>query len=330
MKLKKRKNLWLILAMACLYLVLFASGKMAAGPSGYTGLGDSTDLSSDDQTLVFPYYQNGDASLYTANLEDGEAKLFVKPEEGFSYIRPIFAPHSQSIAFLKKWEEEESTYQQLMYKGEGKVRSLTEKKEIVLDAAFAPDGKSLYYTSEKNHNQFGFFRINLKTGKTTTLDPREEFGFTSLHVVNNQKIFYHASSEPFKYDDQLKFVNLETDEQTPVRLESSYESEAGHGPALSYPTPSPNGDKIVFSDVASTTKNGTYRYDLFIMDSVGQNIEQLTNFQKYASSPVFFHNSARLVITLDKNFGGREPDREYWIIDQQTKDRKEIVIHMPE
>ena len=65
MKRINKKSLWFVGGMIMLYVILFSTGRMSAGPTGYTGLEDYPALSPDDQTLVFPY-------ATTANL------LFIK------------------------------------------------------------------------------------------------------------------------------------------------------------------------------------------------------------------------------------------------------------
>ncbi|MBA2176244.1 PD40 domain-containing protein [Halobacillus locisalis] len=332
MKRINKKSLWFIAGMIILYVILSSTGSMSAGPTGYTGLEDFPALSPDDETLIFPYAHNGTSSLYKMAMNGGEAERILPPDEGFSFEEPTFAPDGESFTFLKKGQVEEDVYAQLMLYEYGSARPLTEKQHNVLDTAFTPDGKSIYYTMYRNGvvKDFEFRKMNLDSGESEVVDHSVDFKFGAIDMLSDNEIFYLNISAPFEFSDQLMFADLNTGDQTPVTLEESYESQAGHGPALSHPVLSSDHERIAFADVGSTTKSGRYIYNIFVMDRNGENIEQVTNVQDYAGSPTFFHNRDRLLYTRDRNFGtSRERDLEYWIVDLENNIEKELMIDMP-
>lgn len=127
----------------------------------------------------------------------------------------------------------------------------------------------------------------------------------------------------------IKILDLQSEETKTILPESSDYSEA-QSPALSAPRLSPDGKVIAFADVASKTENGTFQYEIFTMNMDGENITQATNVDDYASNPLFFQNSQQLLITVDRNFAGRQPDYEYWIVERDGSNKKEIHIEIPE
>ncbi|TGB03744.1 TolB family protein [Halobacillus salinus] len=335
MKRINKKSLWFVGGVILVYILLASTGQMAAGPTGYSGLGFSPTLSDDDQTLIFPYTKHEQSSLYMKAMDGGEAELLLEPEEGYSYEEPVFAPNGTSFTFLKKElveDVQETARVQLMVFENGSARALTGAQHTVLEADFSPDGEWIYYTMYRDGivKQFEFHKVNLATGKGERIDHEVDFSFGSFEVLSGQKIFYKNNSEPFAFDDQLMFADLETNEQTPVVLEDSYESEAEHGPALSQPALSPDQERIAFSDVGSMN-NSTYLYNIFVMNRDGSDVEQVTDVSDFAGDPTFFHKSNRILFTRDSQFGkSREQDLEYWIVDLETENMEKVYIDMPD
>lgn len=337
MKRINNKSLWFVAGVVLLYSILATTGQMSAGPTGYTGLEFSPALSKDDKTLIFPYAHHDQSSLYKKSMESGEeAELILEPSEGYSYEEPTFAPNGESFAFLKKEMAEdvqETTFAQLMLYENGSARPLTGTEDTVLDTAFSPGGEWIYYTMYRDGvvKQFEFHKMNLASGESELIDHEVDFTFGSLDVLSDHEIFYKNHSEPFAFNDQLMFADLKTNSQTPVTLEESYESEDEHGPALSAPVLSPDHKRIAFGDVGSTTKGGTYLYNIFVMNRDGTGVEQVTDVQDYAGDPSFFHHSNRLLFVRDRQFGkSRERDLEYWMVDLESNRQEELLIDMPD
>ncbi|RWZ58657.1 hypothetical protein EQV77_06735 [Halobacillus fulvus] len=335
----QKKNLWFLVGLTALYLLLFGTTALTAEPEGYSGLEGHPSLSQDDQTLVFSYFHNGDASLYKAGL-DGKAEIIAEPEEGYSYIRPTFAPDGKTIAFIQSWDVEETPYQQLMLYKNGQVEPLLDQDRFVTEAVFSPDGTYLYYLqsdvyrnysdiAQERPHDFDVYRMNIETEKVDQITNEQGYDFSSLHVWPDGNISYRTfEGESFGGRDVLKIVNPETKESKTVTPEQGGALSADQPPIFSSPTPSPSGEKVAFSDVGSLSSKGTYQYEIFFMDPDGTNVEQVTNFHEYAGNPVFFHNDDRLLVSIDWNFAGGEPDYEYWIINGD--DRKEWVMKLPE
>ncbi|QAS52041.1 PD40 domain-containing protein [Halobacillus litoralis] len=240
------------------------------------------------------------------------------------------------MIFLREWDGEEHLYKQLMLYEDGKARSLLDKNEYVPFAEFAPDGEHLYfvknskYTETSNNrtqpNGFDIYKMNLGTEDIEQITNMNTVSISSLQVIEDgEKLMYSTSYET----SSIEILDLSTGETKTILPESTDYSKA-QSPSLSAPRLSPNGEMIAFADVASKSKNGTFQYEIFTMDTEGENISQVTNFSDYAGKPLFFQESNKLFITVDRNFAGRQPDYEYWVVERDGTNRKQVIIEIPD
>src|SRR5690625_2391740 len=102
----KMKNILFISGILIMFLLIWSVTFFAELPNGFTGYGEATAISPEDETLVFSYYHDGDASLYAVSTDGGEAALLAQPEEGESYVNPAFSPDGNMIVFIRQWQED--------------------------------------------------------------------------------------------------------------------------------------------------------------------------------------------------------------------------------
>ncbi|QKY71031.1 PD40 domain-containing protein [Lentibacillus sp. CBA3610] len=338
---RKMKNISFIGGVVFLFLLLWGAGSLADAPDGFSGFGQSTDISLDDNELVFSYYHNDDAALYTVPVSGGEAELLAKPDEGKSFLNPTFSPDGETIVFVEQWveetEEDERQYSQLrmLDKSSQTVETLMNTSDYITEAAFAPDGESLYFlkasvyqnyspiASERPHD-FDIFRMDLESGETEQITDKQAYSMSSLEVTPDGKQLMYVTNDG---QDQLVLHSLDDGTEETIVPEGDFASKA---PIISSPTISPDGTYVVFSDVAATDENNTFVYEAFRMDLDTKQAEQLTSFYEYVSDPVFLHEQEKLIVTVDKNFAGADPDYSYWQISADGEERNRVTIEMPE
>ncbi|WP_164670488.1 PD40 domain-containing protein [Virgibacillus doumboii] len=334
----KKKNSSFITGIVLLFFVLWGSSMFVEGSGGFTGFGQTTDLSGDDETLAFSYYHGDDASLYTVPVTGGTAEPLAVPEEGKSFINPKFSPDDQNVAFVKEWTEEEQRYGQLMIvdRKTGQITALTDSDGLVTDAAFSPDGQSLFFLkasvyknyssiASKRPHDYDVYHYNLKTGATEQITYKNAYHMSDLTVTPDGKQLMYRT---YRNTDQIIFHSLE--DGTTEKSMVPNGDFASNAPIISSPELSPDGNKIVFSDVATKDKNGTFIYEGFLMDRDTAQAEQITSFHEHVSSPVFLSNGKKLIVTVNTQFAQRNPEYHYWQISLEGDKRERVDIKIPE
>ncbi|MEN1968375.1 hypothetical protein WMZ97_09910 [Lentibacillus sp. N15] len=332
----KMKNLTLITSMVMLFLLLWGASYFAEPAKGTSGFAENPDVSPDDEELVFSYYDDGDAALYTASLDDGMATLLADPEEGESYIRPSFSPDGEKVAFIKQWEEEEKPYGELMIVDrttDGKVVELTNGDNLVTEAVFSSDGKDIYFTmagvyknyspiaSERPHD-FDIYRMNVQTKEIEQITHRKAYDISGLAAVpNGEQIMYQSNDSIVFYspDDGIRSTLVPTGESAPKE------------PILSSPALSSDGKRVVFSGVANKDAHGTFVYEGFQMDVDTGRAEQVTSFHEHVADAMYFNHRNALLVTIDKKFAqSNDPEYSYWLVDLDNEKRKRLGITLPD
>ncbi|WP_197061433.1 PD40 domain-containing protein [Halobacillus sp. BBL2006] len=336
----KKKNTIFLSIVAVAFALLYWTGTFAKGPIQHTGLGRSPVLSPDGKELLFPYDKNGESALYTAPASGGKAELLLEPKTMDSYVHPAYSPDGTKLLYIKEYKVEGKPYNQLMMYDMLKKKSqpLQDIDHYISEAVFGPDGKQVYYTEAKSYQNntngdgmfakdFDIYQMNLDTYETKQLTKRKLFSLSGLQMTSEGKYLLFSL---YNGENLVQRMNLETKKVETITPEPEYKSAAQDGPNIGSPALSPDGTRIAFSDVASKNDRGTYQYEVFTMKVSGENVQQVTKFKEHVTEPVFFPNGKELLVTVDQNFAGRRPDYEYWRISTDGKDRKEIIIELPE
>ncbi|MTW85663.1 hypothetical protein F3157_08310 [Virgibacillus dakarensis] len=335
----KMKNITFLIGMVFLFFFMWGISLFAEPSKGFSGFGETTDLSPDDETLVFSYFQDCNASLYTVPASGGTAKLLAKPIEGNSFINPTFSPNGDKVAFIKQWEveEQERTFGELMIidQTNGKMEQLTDTNNLITEAVFSPDGKTLYFLkasvyknyseiASKRPHEFDIFRMDLETKAIDQITHKKAYEMSGLAVTPDGKQLMYRS---YGNGDQLVFHSLEDDGETVVVPSGEFASGA---PIISSPSLSSDGKRVTFSDVATEGKDGLFIYEAFKMDVDTQQAKQITSFHKHVTNPVFFHHSNSLIVTVDEKFGEARSEYSYWRVSMDGDQRKHLSINIPE
>ncbi|WP_152658433.1 PD40 domain-containing protein [Oceanobacillus sp. CFH 90083] len=331
------KNISFIVGMILLFLILWGTGYLEGDPEGYTGFGETADISPDDEEIVFIYEHEGESAVYTAPVNGGNAELVAGASEGNSLLNPTFSPDGGKIAYVEQWEDDDEQQLgklMLIDRADGKIKEMTGGEGLVTEAAFSPDGQSLFFleagvhtnyspiASERPH-EFDIYRIDLDTEEMAQITEKAAYDMSDLDLIPDGEALMYRN---FDETDQLVFHNLEDGSETTVIPMGDF---AVDEPIISSPALSPDGEYVAFSDVARTNENGTYIYEGYRMDLETKQVEQITSFGEHVTSPVFFNNQDKLIVTVDKGFATLEPDYSYWVISTDGEERQRIQIEIP-
>jgi len=332
----KIKNISFIIGMVLLFFALWGVSLFAEGARGFTGLGEKVDISPNDETVVFSHYENGDASLYFVPTTGGDAELLAEPEEGKSFIHPVFSPDGEKVVFIEQWDEEEQPFGELRIIDveSRQIEELTNEGNHITEAAFSPNGDHLYFlqssvyenyspiASERPHG-FDIFHMDIHTKEIEQITDKEFYSLSDLTVTpDGNELMYHS----FRDDDIIVFYSLENK----IEKNSFPYGDDLEESIVSSPTLSADGKRVAFSGVADRDKNGTFVYEGFLMNMETREAEKVTSFREHVASLSFFNEKNHLLVTLDENFAAGYPDYHYWIVDLDNNNEKRFQIQLPE
>jgi dipeptidyl aminopeptidase/acylaminoacyl peptidase len=170
-------------------------------------------------------------------------------------------------------------------------------------AAWSPNGDQVAYI----RSTAGLNVNDLYVMNADGTDPRP--------VVTGIKIGSYPSWSPdgskIAYVENLGIwtVNADGSNQQPLIGEDPNGTEFGTSPQWS-----PDGTKIAFSKIIATDPNcpGQVKADLYLMNTSGGNLEQLTNDPCSSYEPTWSPDGQRIAYTTDRGF-----DEDIWVMDAQ-------------
>jgi dipeptidyl aminopeptidase/acylaminoacyl peptidase len=210
--------------------------------------------------------------FYEMSIDGYERKLLYKNEGG--YIGGTVSPDRRYIALNKAFTNAASDID-LYDRTTGKITPLASHQEAGVEVAnatqgFSPDGKSLYYTTDKG-SQFGYLmRYDLATGKRSeVLSPRPHWDVQSAIFSRDGRWFSVAINN----DARTELRVFQTAGMKPVKLPAIQADITG----LNF---QPHGSLMAFYAEAAGPR------DLFVSDlATGRVVRQLTHALNPAIDP---------------------------------------------
>ncbi|MCL6477427.1 MAG: hypothetical protein K6T65_03340 [Peptococcaceae bacterium] len=314
--------------------ILWILGLFHTGPE-LVGLADSVDISPDDGQIVFPYYQGGVASLYTANA-DGTGVRLLAGIKDTSLLRPRYSPDGTKILFLaapKKKENRRQTLYIMDRDGRNQKRLLPEDI-LVTEAIFSPDGRIIYFLkagtfrnyspiASRRPHEFDIFSIDIDGNNLKRLTHKEEYDMSGLSVTSDgQRLLYLKYK---KGEQPLYIISADGNEDF---LEILPKGRFRH-PEVFYAALSPDDRTVAFSAI-SDESDRFFEYELFLMDFKTLETKQLTNLKTHVSEPVFFHKQDKIMFVHYINWPEKPPQYQICSIDLDGKYLKNIDLVIPE
>jgi Tol biopolymer transport system component len=226
-------------------------------------LGAGLDWSADGRTLVFSSKasQSEPLSLQLLDFETLETRpLTFPPAQSEGDVRPDFTPDGQNISFTRRLQESGDLY---LTDLAGGMRRLTSDNRSVIGAAWAPDGKSIIFSSNRG-GAFSLWRLD-----------KDDIGGITPLAINAERAFDPSIS---RSGNRLTFTQIQRDTniwRVPTR-KANHPIGPGQVIASSRreltPSYSPDGAKIAYaSDISGS-------YEIWTSNVDGSAPIQLTKF----------------------------------------------------
>lgn len=297
---KKRKIFLLSIGITAFLLIAsiaFGISNMRSPYNFHTGLGSGISVSPDDSTLAFSYFFEGKESIYTGNLKTGQVKKMTESGEQ-DYRFPQFSPNGKDLLYLAA---DSNGIQSIHYLKDGAAIRLTDSDMHVSTATFSPDGTTIYFagmpaddflkSEEEKRNGTDLYSVELN-GNTEQLTDKDAFSMHGLSVSSDGKTLFYSSD-----DDQqaIHAYDLEIDSENLYSPE--FFKSIIYDPAFS-----PDGKFLAYTAAENTAANETYKYELYLLETVTGKTEKLTNFNASVTSPSFFHRENRIAFLVQPNW----------------------------
>ncbi len=151
-------------------------------------------ISADASRIVFAFGGDGTMNIGVADADGKNLRKLTRFEDGEQVYTPCFAPDNKTVVFgyskghnqsLAEIQEDGTGYKTIAMKGDCR------------NPAFSPDGKSLYYTSDRT-GIFNIYRRDLDSGKETQVTNVLGGAFVPAISVKNELAYATYTSSGYK------------------------------------------------------------------------------------------------------------------------------------
>ena len=257
----------------------------------HSGLGAAISVSPDDTTILFSYYENGREAIYRGSLTNGEVVKMTEPADQ-DHRMPQFSPDSNGILYLAADNDGVQSLHYINDPTGAESIELTGADVHVSDAAFSPDGRTIYYIAipaedflkpeGEKENGADLFSVTAEDGDVLKLTDKDSFAMDGLIVSADGTTLYYT-----EFDGMQRLMAYSIEEGT----ESAYLQEHLKND-LYQPAFSSDNELLSYTAVSeeSSTGGSTFEYELFLIETSSGATKRLTDLNASVTSPAFFHH----------------------------------------
>jgi len=327
-------NILIIVVPISLILIFVLLNCSNKNPIKNNLLSGNVSISPNEKQIIFSFYINGIASIYTATTDGSNIKRLTFPDNE-SHLFPEYSPDGSKILFLSFNEvpKKPRSYLHIMNADGSNIKQLTFDDKHITEAVFSANNTTIYFlkSSSFGHyspivsshpHDFDIYSISIdgsKLGKKTNLSA---YDMGSLSISSDgKKLSFRL------YEDGKELFCLLSLENT--RELVSFDPTGSLSQTDSYDEAklSPNGKLLAFS--APANRRGTYKYELFIMDIETKKTEQLTKLGNLVTGICFFHKQNKILFLQDLNWPKYPPNYQLMQINSDGSNLAKIDLTIP-
>jgi len=226
-------------------------------------------------------------SIWLLSVENLERRqLTWPPAQNLFDMVPAFSPDGQTLAFLRLSSARVSDIY-LVPIGGGEPRRLTFDNTEIDGLAWTPDGREIVFPSDRGGG-YGLWRISVTGGTPERLavggdndfsPPLSQGNRLAVSRQGNRLAYVQSAFDTNIW--RIEIPELKGGNNPPTKLIASTNLDQG-------PQYSPDGRKIVFE----STRSGSY--EIWVCDSNGTNLAQLTSFDRTTGTPRWSPNGRHI------------------------------------
>ncbi len=269
----------------------------------FTGMGESFDLSPDDDQYLFSYYLDGKEDIYRSTIDGKQVEKLTKSESA-NFHSPRFSKDGTKILYLAQNAEKINTLY-IANKNGDEEEKLTDDKTHVSEAVFSNTGEEIYFIATPAEDYlkvegettegFDLFVLNLATKEIQQLTNQDHFMMENLALSQDGKTIYYTLFE----------MNREV--VTAFSLEEGSEKDAPGSNKLPeesyYISYSPDESKLAYTTISEESFDSSlFKYELFLLDIESGKSKRLTNLESSIVSPKFFMSENKIAFLENTNW----------------------------
>jgi Tol biopolymer transport system component len=237
-----------------------------------------------------PGYSN--KQIYLMN-SDGSDQVKITNDSN-EYIHPVFSPDGSKIIFFSHTVNYEDEIYSVSLDGTNFINLSNSAGSDNLPA-YNQDGSKIVFTSTRDGNR-EIYIMDPHGNNQTRLTFNSEIDHSPQFVEGSSKILYFSSDSTF-YDYNIHIMDLDGNNNKCLNSEFSYYclrnfiSDGSFSIYDSKPSISPDGSKITFMSYNHSQSN----YEIFMMDSNGENPSLIKNIPGYNLAPVFSPDGSKII-----------------------------------
>jgi len=228
-------------------------------------------VSNKSNKLAYLGLSNGYHNLYIKDITGGRTVV----QRTFNRIvyDMNFSPDDKYLAFTEDKGGNTNIY--MINANEGvAVQQMVATDAGELSPCFTPDGKTIIYAKNEGNN-YGIWGVNIASSLITQYTE----GFTPSLFSNGESVVVTRNSKDGQNRGEIWMINLKTGSESIVISD----------PKQGYSSPqiSPNGNKIIFVGTTPKTKTKPMNLDLFVVNTDGTKLQQITFHGGNDLSPIW-------------------------------------------
>jgi serine/threonine protein kinase len=252
------------------------------------------------------------STLWIANVQTGDKRLLCENDA----MQPSWSPNGDRIAFWFMHPNSGRSDIATVSRNGGPIEVITEDEPTEWNPVWSPDGKFLYFASDRSGNM-SFWRIAIdeQTGKT-----QGEAETVSTPSIINRHLSFSRDGRRMIYvqtDQQANIQGVKFDQNTEKTVGQPFWITRGDR-RMFLPELSPDGSRFVMRLQRRTQD------DIVVVNRDGSNWRDLTTDTFFDRYPRWSPDGKRIVFTSDRS--GRY---EIWLLDADTANFRQLTFDSP-
>ncbi|WP_100013105.1 TolB family protein [Lentibacillus sediminis] len=273
---------------------------------------------------------NGNEAIYTGDIESKSVERITAPEEE-DHHSPQFSPDGEGLLYLAANQDGVQTIHYKPDLGRDETTQLTKTDSHVFSAAISPDGSKVYYIAMPSkdfgvpegeaENGTDLHSVNIDGSNSQKLTDKDTYAMNELSISDDGTTLYYTA---FQNETQQLFAyNIEDGTESAFLPEHMSDD-------IYHPVLSPDEEQLAYTAVADTSENGTFLYELFLMEVSTGDSERLTDYNASVTSPAFFHQQNRIAFLAESNWPSEPSSYEIMTVSEDGGGATNLALDLPE